>query len=290
MFDLETPTYFDPCPRIVVIGDVHGDLARLMECLYATNVLNKNGEWVAEPPNTIVVQLGDQVDSKSRGSAEDWERLPDTEVVLFMDRLDRVARMKGGRVLSLIGNHELMNVMGDFSYVSEKYVTQHRAAQFQPGGSLAQILAKRCVVMKIGSVLFAHAGLLPQHIEHVHGDLHVYNELIRKYLRGEKLNGIEETLFVSDIIGERGIVWNRFYMDNMTNMHVIENVLGTVLANTGSTMMCIGHNTVASITGVMHGKLWFVDTGLSRAYGTRGFQVLEILDDGTNFRVSEIRL
>lgn len=292
MFNMDMPTYFDKAPRVIVIGDVHGDLARLSECLYATKIINTNGEWIAEPPNTIVVQLGDQVDSRNRGiGIESWERTQDTEVVLFMDRLDNVARMKGGRVISILGNHELMNVLGDFTYVSEMNSNNLalRAQRFQPGGSIAQILAKRCVVAKIGSLLFVHGGLLPMHVMLLNGNLHTINEITRKMLRAEQMSPDETAILNELIIKESGILWTRTYIESLSKPEFMHDMISFVLESTKSKLICVGHNTVQTITGVDGGRLWLVDAGLSRAYGNDTYQVLEILDDGEEFRVTEIK-
>lgn len=291
MLNVDTPTYFDAAQRVIVIGDVHGDLARLMECFYATGILNHNGEWIAEPPNTVVVQLGDQVDSRNRGATEDWERVPDTEVMLFMDRVDNIARMKGGRVISLIGNHEIMNVTGDFTYVSEGSGKDLnlRQQRFQAGGPYARILAKRCVVAKVGSLLFVHGGILPMHLMLVDGNLHKMNELVRKLLRNEPTE-MNEVVLLNDVItGDRGILWTRAYMEILNQPDVLHDVLTYVLGSTGCKLICIGHNTVSTITGISGGRLWFVDAGMSRAYGNDTFQVLEILNDGEEYKVIEIK-
>ena len=166
MYYTEYPSIIEECPRVIVIGDVHGDIARLIQCLIATKVINENNEWIADPPNTIVVQLGDQVDSASRGASVEWEKVADTEVIQFMDSLDDKAHAKGGRVFSLIGNHEMMNVVGDFTYVSSKSMQltggqELRKRRFQPGGPLARQLSKRNIILKIGDLCFCHGGLLP---------------------------------------------------------------------------------------------------------------------------------
>lgn len=291
MLNVDTPTYFDAAQRVIVIGDVHGDLARLTECFYATGVLNKNTEWTAYPPNTVVVQLGDQVDSRNRGSNDDWERVPDTEVMLFMDRIDNLARLKGGRVISLIGNHEIMNVLGDFTYVSDNSGRDLslRKQRFEPGGPFAKVLAKRCVVAKVGSLMFVHGGILPMHLMLVDGNLHRMNEIVRKFLRGETMEMHDKTLLHDVVVGDRGILWTRAYMDIVNNMESMQEVLSYVLGNTGCKLVCVGHNTVSAITGVSGGRLWLVDTGLSRAYGNESFQVLEILNDGEEFKIVEIK-
>ena len=50
--------------RIIVIGDIHGDFNALLESLYKARVINNNGNWIGK--NTIVVQLGDQLDKAER--------------------------------------------------------------------------------------------------------------------------------------------------------------------------------------------------------------------------------
>ena len=50
--------------RIVVIGDIHGDFNSLLQSLYIAEVINKNCDWIGK--NTIVIQLGDQLDKGGR--------------------------------------------------------------------------------------------------------------------------------------------------------------------------------------------------------------------------------
>lgn len=286
MFNEDCLTEFPKCDRILAIGDVHGDIERLMDCLYAAKIIDTNGVWTADPKNTMVVQLGDQVDSHTRVvDGIDWERVPDYEVIYFMDKLDRQARLHGGRVISLLGNHEIMNTLGDFSYVSAKSMDPLRHARFRPGGSIAQIMARRCVIVKIGSVLFVHGGILPNHISMLEGNIHTANVLIRKYLRGHPMSDEERETLHNAIIGESGILWTRVY----TTHGDIATTIDQVLRETGCSMICTGHNTVDQITPLYGGKLWFLDAGLSRAYGTHKFQALEILNDGTEFKILDMK-
>ena len=57
---------FAAAKRIIVIGDIHGDIMRLLTCLRAALVINEANAWIAQPPDTFVVQLGDQLDGKHR--------------------------------------------------------------------------------------------------------------------------------------------------------------------------------------------------------------------------------
>jgi hypothetical protein len=268
------------CSRLIVIGDIHGDLQRFIRILHNSKVINENFEWVAEPRDTIVVQLGDQIDSATRGSTDDWETMPDTEVLRFADHLDTIAMKQGGRVVSILGNHEIMNVVGDFMYVSKKSLEagggiEQRHLRFRPGGCIARILAHRPVVAKIGDCLFCHAGLLPYHLDMVNDNIESINLLCRKFLMGFTLNAIEERAFHELFMNQTSILWNRQYTTcSLENRKTLENVLN----RTKCKVMYIGHNVVPQITAMYDRSLFFVDTGLSRAFNTPSPMILDVQD------------
>lgn len=282
MFNEDCPSVLPRADRIIAIGDVHGDVERLLECLYATKIIDTNGVWIAEPRDTIVVQVGDQIDSLTRVGNPNWERLPDYEVIYFMDKLDRQARLHGGRVISLIGNHEIMNTLGDFSYVSTKSRDDLRYERFRPGGSIATLLSHKCVIVKIGTMLFVHGGILPGHVEMFNSNIHMANDIIRKYLRNDTLTDHEQHVLQNGIVGDNGIVWTRVFASVSDDVHTM---LERVLEMTGCKAICTGHNTLDNITPMYDGKLWYLDSGFSRAFGKDSFQALEILDDGSSYNI-----
>jgi len=106
--------------RVVAIGDLHGDYENYLATLVAAGVVDKKGKWIGG--NTHLVQTGDVPD-----------RGPDTQKIIeHLTKLDKQAQRKGGRVHSLIGNHDAMNVYGDLRYVHEgeyeDFVTRRSAA------------------------------------------------------------------------------------------------------------------------------------------------------------------
>jgi len=283
--------------RIVVIGDVHGDFERLLTCLVAVNVFSPHLEWIAEPKNTIVVQLGDQIDSASRGGDPSWERKADLDVLFMTDKMDRIAAAHGGRFISLIGNHEIMNFMGEYHFVSGKSMDftgkDIRKSFFVPGtGVCAQMLAKRNVVVQIGKYLFAHGGLLPFHLDILEGDFNNANILIQKVLRGEKINTLEAERINTAVASAEGILWTRSLFNLLPDESVIERIMDSVLQRTNSVSMFVGHNTVQEIRGVANNKLFFVDAGFSRSYPFDRMQILEITKhaDRDNVNIIEIQM
>ena len=92
--------------RVVAVGDVHGAYDTFVGILRAAGLLDSRDRWTGG--RAILVQTGDVLD---RG--DDSRRVLD-----LLRRLERDAPRAGGRVLPLLGNHELMRVLGDWRYVS----------------------------------------------------------------------------------------------------------------------------------------------------------------------------
>lgn len=93
-------------PRVVVIGDVHGAYEPLIELLQDTALIDNNLRWTGG--TTHLVSLGDLLD---RGSEA-------RRVLELVMRLESEASAAGGRVHVVLGNHELMNLVGDLRYVA----------------------------------------------------------------------------------------------------------------------------------------------------------------------------
>jgi hypothetical protein len=256
--------------RIIVIGDVHGDIRRFKNILVNANIINNDLEWIADPPETIIVQLGDQIDSLNRTATEDWEVLKDYEMIYFTDYLNLIARAKGGYCISLIGNHELMNVIGDFSYVSENSNSDIRQKLFKPKGSLALILAKRPLIFKIGDLIFCHAKLDIEHLNILkkhNKDIFYINQIWQKYLENEKINIEDKEIINSIIIGPAGLLWNRKEND--------KNLTSLLFKELEVIYMFLGHTSYDKIQ-LKDNQIWYCDTGISRAFGKSTYQYLDI--------------
>jgi hypothetical protein len=108
----------EPPVTVVAIGDVHGDFGDFVAILQRTGLIDKQNHWTGG--KTTFVQVGDMLD---RGPKP-------REVMYLMMALEKEAVQAGGRVVSLLGNHEIMNIMGDL-----RYVTPVNYASFADGNS-----------------------------------------------------------------------------------------------------------------------------------------------------------
>ena len=87
--------------RIVAVGDIHGDFDAFVDILKHAGILDASGRWSAG--KTTLVQTGDYTD-----------RGPKVRAAMdFLIDLEGQAKAAGGRVAVLLGNHEVMNLIGD---------------------------------------------------------------------------------------------------------------------------------------------------------------------------------
>ena len=104
--------------RVVAIGDVHGAYDAFVAILANAGLIDSRARWIGG--RAILIQTGDVVD---RGA--DSKRVLD-----LLRRLEQDAARAGGRVYALLGNHEVMRMVGDWRYVSAG-----EFAAFRNGGS-----------------------------------------------------------------------------------------------------------------------------------------------------------
>lgn len=96
----------EPAPRVVAVGDVHGDAAAFASILQRAGLVDAGRRWTGG--RGVLVQTGDYLD-----------RGPDVPAVVdLLMQLEKQARDAGGRAHVLMGNHEAMNALGDLRYVA----------------------------------------------------------------------------------------------------------------------------------------------------------------------------
>jgi len=196
--------------RIIAIGDLHGDYDLTIECLKIAKVINDDLDWIAKPSDTVVVQIGDQVDRCRPIIGKKCDN-PDTtpndegrdiDILELFNKLHKKAKKYGGGVYSLLGNHEIMNVQGNMNYVSYEGLEQFkdeinpdtgkkfkngaeaRTYLFKRGNKYANMMAcTRQTAVIIGSNLFVHAAIVPK-LAKIYNVKDI-NVMIRKWLLKE---------------------------------------------------------------------------------------------------------
>jgi len=227
---LEIPLIMPPVRRIIAIGDIHGDYSLMIKTLKLGNVIDEDGEWIGG--DTVVVQVGDQLDDCRPLNELDRCDMKknnfggrEKDILHFYTELDRKARKKGGRVISLIGNHEIANIDGDFRLVSQKGFEEFkkftgpitgieydiktgyegRDLAFEKGrGEYAKFIGcTRVSFVIIGNFLFVHGGLFKNFLSQIgltntREGLIKFNEQIKNWIFGK--SNISNEYFKHDSI------------------------------------------------------------------------------------------
>jgi hypothetical protein len=273
-------------PRVVAIGDVHGDLDTFVAILQDARVIDARRKWVGG--TTVLVQTGDVVD-----------RGPQSRKVMdLLIDLDKQARKAGGQVHALLGNHEVMNLLGDLRYVSaEEYASyasgdaddvreQVYAASVQPPqrddpafkakwmaahprgwvelvrafgakGKYGRWLRQHDTVVKVGDTLFLHGGISPKYAALSASDI---NERIRKGIASDTP---ETEPLLTD---EEGPLWYRGLA--LAPEETLVAHVDALLALHGVSRIVIGHTVAPGVVlPRFGGKVILNDVGLSPAYG-----------------------
>jgi hypothetical protein len=302
--DAPPPFEWEAVPRVVAVGDVHGDLGPLETVLQDAGLVDAKGRWSGGRAH--LVQTGDRVD-----------RGPDSRKVMdLLMRLEKDARKAGGAVHALVGNHEVMNVLGILRYTipeefaafrrpdSEKLrqalfarldedrarkdlpplsleerrqrdeqhppgFVEHRLA-FSPNGRYGGWISRQNTVIRIGDTLFLHGGIGPKYADM---PLLTINERVRQEVREADA---QLALVSRDADGP---LWFRGLAEEDPALlpHLEE-----LLRRHGCRRMVIGHTVTPGLVLPRYGgKVVQIDVGLGKAFG--GPPAALLLEDGRAF-------
>ena len=287
--------------RLVAVGDVHGDFPQAMKALECAKVMDKTGKWCGG--DTVVVRGGDILD---RGDNE-------LAIMRKFRALAKDARAAGGDFIVINGNHEIMNVLGDFRYVTKgaygecaRYTEKKRLAQiaklgeenvepppetpegvnpqtyagllarralFLPGGEMAVKMASNPTVLQVDDTVFAHAGIDESHVEYGFARI---NAEVSQWMAGSRAQPPKH------VLEEKGVVWTREYGGadaGQTSEAAACRRLEKALDATGAKRIVIGHTPQQKgVNSGCGGKVWRADVGASRGIYGNTPQVIEIVN------------
>jgi hypothetical protein len=290
------PNILPAVRRVIVIGDIHGDWEMCIKSLKVAKLINEKNDWIGK--DTVVVQVGDQIDRCRYNGipcndklATEQDENSDWKILQYFTNLHHQAQKVGGAVYSLIGNHELMNVRGDFRYVSYEGLVnfkyndnigeQARRDAFSPGNPISDFLAcTRQMALIIGPNLFVHAGIIPSIAEKY--SIKDLNQIMSLYL----LNKLEynDIIKYNDIFNsaEHSPLWTRVFgniakqkynkglnysysadsklycaqlLDPLEKVYKVNNII-------------VGHTPLIDngIGNICDERIWLTDFGLSKAF------------------------
>eukprot|EP01084_Bolivina_argentea_P129507 228718_1 len=140
--------------KVVAIGDLHGDLSQTLKLLQLTGIVDENGTWIAK--DTILVQTGDIVD---RGHQS-------LEIYKLFFSLRQQALSHNSLMLQILGNHEMLNLKGDFRYVHANEVYKYGTLTqwkeiWSMNHKIGYFLRNTPIMRIVGNTVLVHAGGRP---------------------------------------------------------------------------------------------------------------------------------
>jgi hypothetical protein len=150
---------FNGVDSIGVISDIHGNYKTYINLLKVSGIVDKDLNWKFGKGHLVI--LGDIFD---RGDMV-------TEILWHLYGLEKQAAEAGGMVHVMLGNHEVMVLDGDLTYMNQKYkqvekISGTKYSDLYAGNSvLGNWLRSKPIMITINDIIFVHAGISPELVQ-----------------------------------------------------------------------------------------------------------------------------
>ncbi|SPO45653.1 uncharacterized protein PSANT_03339 [Moesziomyces antarcticus] len=277
--------------RTVAVADLHGDLQHALNVLSMASLISGSGDSIAwTGGHDVLVSTGDIVD---RG---------DDTIALYrlFQTLRSQAATAGGKVVNLKGNHELMNALGDWRYVTEGDVksfggVQARREAMSVHGWIGKEWLEHYNVTAVVPLLptdhpalpkgytppkasFVHGGITPLYAARgVDAINTIGKSLLHKALSSTSHSWLppDVTPEERELWSENGPLWYRGYATNPPEEACPD--ADAARASLGVQQLIMGHTPhFDGFVSRCNDSVLLIDTGISRAYG--GEQSALIID------------
>jgi len=296
--------------RLVVIGDLHADYCVTLECLALAGIIPSTTKRQTEisqikciaRPDTIVVQLGDKIDGDGRGIKQ-WKQ-PECQSFIkihkLFDHLNRTGRVT---ILSVYGNHELMNLDANFKYRPGKHLSPKEAWEIKQYG-LAQLRQDLVCTHRpfwiVGDWLLVHGGVTDDWFEAFGGPLssaqnpELSSEMAGRVLQNYYTNTGRANAMTKKIMSTLqdghthgpNPTWNRSYGHNGSCVKVPKSLRGVIKNIAVSHTVQDGYHITSSNCGGT--RIFRMDTGMSGAFGNLGNPAALICEAGQTWVIEKL--
>ncbi len=141
--------------KTLFLSDIEGEFAAFHDLLIANKVIDQKYNWTFGKGRLVIA--GDLFDRGKEVCQYLW----------LLYRLEEEAASKGGAVEVVLGNHDIMNLSGDFRYVQPEYISNASllgrpyAELYNKDAELGRWLRSKNIIEKVGDILVLHGGLSP---------------------------------------------------------------------------------------------------------------------------------
>lgn len=248
--NIEIPksTYSDS-RKILAISDIESNYGTFRDFLINSKVIDQELNWTFGKNHLVLV--GDFIDRSYFT----------TQVLWFIYKLEQEAKLKGGNVHYILGNHEIMNMQGDHRYAKSKYnyvasILGKKQFEFYDKNSfLGRWLESKNTIELINGNLFVHGGVSPE-LEKVELGIEELNKLIREnyYISYfSKKNGDRKQELLTST--KTSPYWYRGYFKGDLRQEEVEKGLNKFNAK----VVVVGHTVQSKVNRSYNGKVIGID-------------------------------
>lgn len=248
-FSLKQDLRNQPCEyskpsRILALSDIEGNFQSFRKLLYKYKVIDKHYKWIFKDGHLVIA--GDCFD---RGEQV-------MECLWLIYSLEEKAQRNGGYVHFILGNHEIMNLTGDWRYVHPKYAQRENGsstALYDGNNELWRWLCTKNIIEKIGDILFVHGGIAKELLKPGIFTAEI-NKIARPYYTRAEEKFTDPLL--SLIYGtETSPFWYRGYYLGTASQEQVDATLKHFNVKT----IVTGHTIIGSVESFFDGKVINID-------------------------------
>lgn len=256
-FEKDSLSHFDLVPKFVALSDLHGQYEIFLKLLKAQKVIDEEETWIFDDGHLVIV--GDVFD---RGDKV-------TEILWFLFHLEKEAQKSGGKIHLLLGNHELMVLHNDVSYINPKYRFTSGSMRtpygklFSKDSVLGSWLRSKNVCVTLNDIVFVHGGFSEAVIKK-EKDLKTINQVFKKKIYPNN-NIFEGDGFISQLYFDNGPLWYRGYANPKG---FDEEKANYILEALGMNTIVVGHTSMPRIVSNFNNKIILIDSSIK--FGSTG--------------------
>ncbi len=266
------PDSYGKVDRIIAFSDIEGEFDAFRNLLIANSVIDSSYHWIFG--NGHLVICGDLFDRGLDVAAELW----------LLYKLETDASLQGGSVHTILGNHDIMNLSGDYRYVESKYM--RRAAQmkmeykdfYSADSELGRWLRTKNIIERISGNLYLHGGISPK-ILSLQWPVWKINENCRPYydqgLHPEKFPDRDLWSFFDD--NNISPFWYRGYF---SNPRASQGLVDSTAAFYDVGKIIVGHDIISSVGSFYQGRVIGIDVN-EHAGNSQGL----LIEDKKSYRI-----
>jgi hypothetical protein len=236
--------------NIFAISDIEGEFDNLRSLLIAAMVIDSNYRWTFHKGHLVV--CGDLFDRGLDVAPELW----------LLYKLEEEAKIDGGYVHVILGNHDIMNLSGDLRYVQQKYFSNslkmnlEYKSLYSKDTELGRWLRSKNIIERIGDNLCMHAGLSPEVLA-LKMSLSDINKTSRPYYDRAESDQVFKDTLLNALLGDYGLFWYRGYF---LAPRIAQATVDSTLSLYGCNHIIVGHTiTKSNIASYYNGRIIGID-------------------------------